>query len=266
MDYYDRIEEYLKNTLSEAEKFAFEKVMEQDADLKSAVENHEAAMDVVGSILEGEIRNVIENEQLVIDNEGSGIENGKLKIENGAAIGKVENEGKEAKIKRLTWMRRAGVAILLLMLGWWGMFLFGTTDTKLAKTIYADNFEPAPVDISKKGIKMEKKLDEINSNYNSANYLLVVDALNKLNIDSIGDNSLILMLGSSLIINGNFEESRVAMQPLQFSLQFQNEYYWYSAMSFLAEGELINARRLLSKISEDSYYSDKAKAILNQTR
>ena len=89
MDYYDLIEEYLKNNLSESDKVAFEQEMAADDQLRLAVENHDVAMEVVGSIFEGEIREVINNEQQAINNEqliinneseGTQIESGKLKI------------------------------------------------------------------------------------------------------------------------------------------------------------------------------------------
>jgi len=112
MDYFDRIEEYLNNALSESDKIAFEEAMEEDLKLKQAVEDHGVAMDVVGSILEGEVRKVIDNEQLTIDN--SLEERGKLDIAK-------EGTGNETKVKQMNWMRWVAAASVVFVLGWWGM-------------------------------------------------------------------------------------------------------------------------------------------------
>ena len=123
MDYFEQIDEYLNNALSESEKIAFENEMDRDEKLKEAVENHGAAMDVVGSILENEVRKVIDNEELIISNEYLVIDNGEAEIESGKL--EVENEkgNRIAKMKRLTWMRWAGAASVVFVLGWWGMGL-----------------------------------------------------------------------------------------------------------------------------------------------
>jgi len=131
MDYYDQIEEYLNNALSEGDKIAFEIALTNDAKLKQAVDDHGVAMDVVGSILEGEVRKVIgeeeiiNNEQLIIDNGGeeneSGNENGKLKIENGNLSNEEQKGKKGAKVRKMKWMRWGAAAVVVFVLGWWGM-------------------------------------------------------------------------------------------------------------------------------------------------
>jgi len=120
MDYYDQIGDYINNALSEEERKAFELEMERDEQLKVAVENHGAAMDVVGSIFESEVRSVIEDESLKIGNEG-------VKVEE-------KDNGKGAKVKRMNWMRWAAAASVVFVLGWWGMNQLSDDNAKL----YAD--------------------------------------------------------------------------------------------------------------------------------
>lgn len=113
MDYYDRIEAYLNKTLSEDENNAFEKAMENDPELRAAVENHDVAMDVVSAIIEGELREIIDIEE-------KAIENGKLRIEN-VENNEVGKEKRAGRMRRLDWMRWAGAAVVVLVVGWWGL-------------------------------------------------------------------------------------------------------------------------------------------------
>lgn len=137
MDYFERIEEYLNNTLSENDKQAFEEEMGKDAKLKQAVEDHEAAMDVVGSILEGEVRKVIGEEELKIGDGAVEVEDDvedKGKMETGKKG--IENV---AKVKRMNWMRWAAAASLVFVLGWWGMNQFSeNNNSQLYASMYSD--------------------------------------------------------------------------------------------------------------------------------
>ena len=107
MDYFEQIEAYKLNTLSEPDRLAFEQAMEADPTLAQAVADYHVAMDVVGSILEGEIRTIIENEALKSENlEGAREEEGQKGIDD---LGDQEEKmgAKDTKVRRMNWVRWA---------------------------------------------------------------------------------------------------------------------------------------------------------------
>lgn len=168
MDYYDQIEEYLNNALSEVEKIAFEEAMRKDEQLRAAVESHGAAMDVVGSILEGEVRGIIDNEELkigdkdlMVDDEGDGKRaNGKLEAEGGKLSGVEVEEGvrKGANVRRMIWIRWVAAAVVVLLLGWWGMDRFNNK-MDIEDEIFAKFYTPLPTLGTKSNGKLRSKLD-----------------------------------------------------------------------------------------------------------
>jgi len=109
MDYYDQIEDYLNGRLAPTERSAFEAEMEEDDSLRQAAADHEVAMDVVGSILEGEVRKVIaeEGQHVKVAGLNPKEDNDKTK--------------RTGRVKRMHWMGWASVAAVVFVLGWWGV-------------------------------------------------------------------------------------------------------------------------------------------------
>ena len=62
IDYYDQIDDYVNGLLQGEELVAFEAAIGADSELASAVENHDVAMGVIGSLIEEEVRGVIKEE------------------------------------------------------------------------------------------------------------------------------------------------------------------------------------------------------------
>ncbi len=72
MDFYDHIEHYLENSLSETERTAFEEAMANDESLKAAVANFPAAKTLSEGLLELDLLETIENiQQDTSDNSSS---------------------------------------------------------------------------------------------------------------------------------------------------------------------------------------------------
>ncbi len=159
------------------------------------------------------------------------------------------------------------IGVILLSIFAYGIYRLASTPEKKEESpraIFASYFEPAPVSLATKGGDIERVLAQINLDYSVNKHIKVINALNQMNLDSIGDNKLFLMLGSSFINNGFYKESREALKPLESSSQFKNEYYWYTAMSFLGEGNLDAAKDVLMNIPQDSNYYSRAQSILEE--
>lgn len=127
MDYYDQIEAYLSESLSASDKAAFERAMDEDAGLKQAVADHGVAMDIVGGILEDEIRQVIQHEEERHKGQESSADGNRTEP--------------STKSNTLRWMRWAAAAVVVLALGWWGQTEYTLRQQKvrmnIALTLYS---------------------------------------------------------------------------------------------------------------------------------
>lgn len=69
MDYFEQIDDYLNDKLSNEEKQAFEHEMNQNESLKKAVEDHPVAKEVIDRLLEADIRATVEAHNSVNETE-----------------------------------------------------------------------------------------------------------------------------------------------------------------------------------------------------
>jgi hypothetical protein len=180
------------------------------------------------------------------------------------SLNEVHDEKKRnTPIFGIKMIRLLVAAILLPFLVYTVYFVTSTNySEESAEEIFASNFKSASISLIGKGIDSTVVLAEINADYNNANYSEVINALSTMEIDSFKDNRIWLMMACSYIEERKYSIAREALLPLENAAQFQNDFYWYTAMSFLGEGNVEKARSFLRKIPEDSNYFARAKDIL----
>jgi hypothetical protein len=270
MDYFEQIEAYIDNSLSSSERLVFEEAMSRDEKLKQAVEDHSIAMDVVGSILEDEVRKVIEdellinNEQLIIDNVGEETESGKLKVENGGKdegekegeseksggvvlpIGGESKEGKGA-VKRMNWMRWASAAAVVFVLGWWGMdMLTGVDDSQLYSEIYSDPSWPA-----------ERGDDETDLSKSIIKYLTGNKDVAKLELQKLSSTESNYWLAEIYFKEMKFD-STLLFLPIELGAENnkRDRINYLKILSLYFDGDKIESKEAFDKLPQDtdSYY------------
>lgn len=183
-----------------------------------------------------------------------------------ASLDEIHNETQPQKETKKNVHTRYWVALGLITLLALAAYFVTRTNTVAKpspREIFASNFEPAPISFGTKGSDLDQKLQQIDSDYRAKKYDAVIDEIAQLNLDSLNDNRLYLMLASASIARDNFSQARDALKPLENSSQFINEYRWYSALSYLGEENPEAAKSFLIDIPESSNYSAKAKAILS---
>lgn len=248
MDYFDHIEEYLNKTLSESERLAFERAMEADATLKQAVEDHDAAMDLVGSILEGEIRGVIEeevirNEKLINNNgegEGDGQENvGSRIAEEGG------NKTESAVVKRMNWMRWVAAAMVMVVLGWWGVNELSMN--RLENEIYSSYYLRPKLDTHRGMPNNSTNLDSIKYFFQLNDFAKSLQVVNN-NIDRLDEDSYVFFKAQNLFNLGEFS-SLISFIESKGTIESElQEILFYS---FILNGQKNKAREYVKNLSKD---------------
>ncbi|MDF1698023.1 MAG: hypothetical protein P1U56_19405 [Saprospiraceae bacterium] len=168
MDYYDQIEAYINGTLSYIERIAFEEAMKADPALQQAVKDHDVAMDIVGSILESEVRQVIDAEM----SSGKGTEDDRISIDE-------EGKSESVTVKRINWMRWAAAAAMVFVVGWWGVQQYQFN--QLENDIYANYYESPKISVSRGLPSNPTQRDSIEYFFSVNDFYTSLDVLERAN-------------------------------------------------------------------------------------
>ncbi|MFT4534014.1 MAG: hypothetical protein ACJA1A_003537 [Saprospiraceae bacterium] len=126
IDYYDHIDDYVNGLLTGAELDAFEAAMVEDSGLADAVANHDVAMEVIGSLMEDEVRGVI----------------GEVERESTSSLAQ-DVDSQDVQKGKIRWMkviRIVAAACVVGVLGYWGI----SNLTNEEQVLFAEvNSEPA---------------------------------------------------------------------------------------------------------------------------
>ena len=240
-------EKYYQNELSTSERLDFDQKLNSDPEFAQAYEAYIMMMDYMES--KDDINNALNNLNDVHE---------EFKQNDSPT-----NKNRTTIFKFL----KSPLAVVFILLICIALFYFYTVlNSKIdsPEEIFATHFTPAPVSLTTKGDDIEKFLAQINLDYSANKHESVINALDQINIDSLGENRLYLMLASSYIATGAYSKSRSILKPLESLRQFRNDYYWYTALSYLGEARKDEANTFLTKIPKDSNYFDRAKSILEK--
>ncbi len=223
-------EKYYTNTLSEEERNSFELRIKTDSSFAEDYEAYVLMMEHMDS------KEAIHSALSVLDD--------------------VHSNSNDVKPPPRGNNLRFLVAILILLASACILYFWLSSENKEIENdmIFASNFQPATISIATKGDDLNAQLMQINSDYRKKEYTSVINSIDQLNIDSLALNELYLMLGSARIATNDFEGARRAMQPLENSAQFRNDYFWYTSMSYLGEGKFLEAKAMLREIPIESNY------------
>ena len=161
IDYYDHIDDYVNGLLQGEELKAFVGAMAEDVELAAAVENHGVAMDVIGSLIEDEVREVIgeveSEEDLSSTAQVEGIDSGK------------------GNVRWMRILRGVAAACVVGIVGYWGIAQYQYNE--LEKKIF-NNIPILAVNSSKGETKLEQ-MDSLAFYYATAQYEEAVNMIEK---------------------------------------------------------------------------------------
>ena len=245
-------EKYYQNKLSASERLEFDQKLKSDTEFAQDYETYVMMMDYMDS--KDDINNALNNLNEVHEE-----------------LKKEEPPKNKNQTTIFRFLKSPIAAVFILFMGVALFYLYTIFSNKIdnPQELFATHFTPASISLTTKGIDSEKILAQINLDYNANKHKDVINALDQINIDSLNDNRLYLMLGSSYIAIDSFSQARAVIKPLEQSIQFRNEFYWFTGMSFLGENDGSSAQLFLNSIPKSSNYFSKAQTILsnlNQTK
>jgi len=232
---FEKIEAYLSNQLSDAEKAAFDEKLENDIHFKAKVEE-------VKTIVSG-IEAQVLKEQLDIFHEE-------------LSTDKKMSSAKNPKVVSFNWKRMAAAAVIIIGLGsFW--LLSGNSNDRL----YAEYFSPDPGLPTTMGNTDNYEFFKAMVSYKQGDYdeaLIIWKDQLKNNVSS---DTLSYFIGSALLADKKETEaiSYLTYVTKQEETVFKSEAYFYLGLAYLKAGKVEEAIEVLEK-------SDlkKAKDLLNK--
>jgi hypothetical protein len=206
IDYYDHIDDYVNGLLNGAELDAFEAAMAEDSELAKAVANHDVAMDVIGSLMEDEVRGV---------------------------IGEVEGEevssylqsrsSKFNLIKKRTWKYSLAAASII------GLIVVSTILVQKNKRdiLYTQRFQEIentyekPVYYIERGGEKTDPLEKAITYFNQRKYKLAKDQLTSLDLTNYDNNEVHFYLAHSHFKLKNFSKSFEHIEKIENTSEWQ---------------------------------------------
>lgn len=231
-DEFDRLECYLNNELSDAQKYLLEDELKNDPELQKKLD------------------------QLKIT--GGATEAYGLKIKLDQIHDELYTDNNKPKIGiRKLYYYVAAACISLLALGWW---LYSPTQS--SAELYTQYFEVYPDFVTSRAIE-ESGLSKAIQYYNDEKYQL---AANEFQVLYLGDSlkyDVSFYLGLSYLNTGsNTKAIKILNSVVENSDKYQQQARWYLALAFLKNNQLDKAKTTLLKIKPLEYHYSESREII----
>jgi hypothetical protein len=235
---YIAFDAYLSEELSETERVAFEKRLQEDAEFRNSYELYREASEF--------LKNTIENEE-----ETAAFKENLQKI--GAAHFKETPVSK--KSRNITFLKYAIAASIILLMG---IFLFDQNTSPS----YEDFMTYDTVSFTVRGGEPNLTL-KAEEAFNTKNFKAAEGYFTELLAADADNRELQLYLGISVLEQDKFEQARIIFKKIaQGNSVFKNSATWYLALTELKAGNLKECKAVLEKIPEDAAEYSKAQKLL----
>ena len=210
---FDKIEKYLANRLSDKDRIAFKKAMDNDPDLYLEVERHRELHEVLRDKKTLKFKKELQSIQQEF----------------------YEEEQKEASSKKFnSYLKWAAVLVVLFGLG---LLLWTYLNSqKVAEDLFTEYYEPYPVF---DGVRTEETNDfsVIIKHYAKSNYIDVISAFETSNKELSLSDELKLYVGTSYLHASQTEKAVTIFKSISKDSGFYEDALWYLALTHLKNNE-----------------------------
>jgi len=232
LELIERIDSYLANELSSEERFAFEKLMADDPEIRKKVDNTRAVIE--------------------------GLQDYELKQQFKKLHKKHASEGKVVNLSRKYWISGIAAAVLALIVSTFLLFDKGSNPQQL----FSDNFAPYPDIYSSRGADNESSFEKAMELYSRGNYSNAILQFDLAEGSSIANTDYInFYKGLSYLAMGDANSAFPLFEIVQDSRLFEQA-NWYIGLSLLKQGNTKETVERLKKIEKGQFNYDQAQELL----
>jgi tetratricopeptide (TPR) repeat protein len=241
---FEKIEEYIMNTLSQEERTVFEKEMDEDIELQLEVAKHRAIHNTLGD------QDVLNFKEKLI-RISANIKEEKKKEETVASTFKFSSYWKIA-------------ATVIVLLGISSLIWRTTTTRNQTQNLYSAYYKPFPVnDMVRGSTDTISVIKDAIKHYSNKSYDSVVLALEKYP-DLVNQQQLQLYLGNSYLNIGEEEKAATQFKEIKTNDKYHEIAQWYLSLTYLKLNSPKKTTSLLKDIIEyNGTYKNQAVQLLN---
>ncbi len=243
---FEKIEEYLANTLSQEQKVAFEKEIAMDSKLSIEVDKQRDLHRVLSDTSTLEFKRKLQRIHQEIKAEEQ-----------------QRASDKSLKLTSPIFSYWKIAATLIIFLGIGGLLWNNFKQSNHIAELYASHYAPYPVEDVTRG-QAKNDLSTVLQHYENGEYKTVINELEGLAILSKKEQ-LQLYLGNSYLNTGREEEAILQFENVSDTSKYNEDATWYSALTYLKLNKIEKSRSILQEIIEyNGLYKIKALALINQ--
>ena len=168
---------------------------------------------------------------------------------------------KSAKVRFIKPWMIAAAAVMIPIIYYFLLPMGQSPSTP--QSLFADNFE-VPMVSTTRGKSDDTDYNQMVKVYQEGDYKTVISMSNEMKIKDNQIESATLMICGALMARGEYSETRDRIGLLKTDERYINDFYWYSAMTYLAQGNVSGAKEQLSQIPNTSNYHLKSQMIISE--
>lgn len=236
MENIEKIERYLKGELSSSEKMEFEKRLASDKTLAEELAAFRQDELIIKSAVKRQLKVTAEN---------------------------ALRNRKEKSVNRIIMMRKiavaAGFALIVAIGIWW---LNGTSGQDSTEQLVVQYFEmPIPPSVRDGNANVDEKWRQGVTYFKENKFENAIPVFKELILDENFDQreNAKLLLGSSLLATGKFDEAIIVFSEISDASSFKQDAEWYTAIALFKAGNISASKLAFEKIAAQKKHYKKRK-------
>jgi len=159
----------------------------------------------------------------------------------------------QAKVRNLgRWIAAAAAIGMLLFAAVWMFNNEGTSQQNLTADFFEKNYTPYDADITLKSPTTNTLIAELDKAYKAKDYTSSISISNSILKEFPNDAEILLIKGNSLLEKGDLDNALLTFNSIS-NVLYNDEANWYSAMVFIKQNKMGEAKARLKRIKGGKY-------------
>lgn len=159
----------------------------------------------------------------------------------------------QAKVRSLgRWVAAVAAIGMLLFAAVWMFNNEGTSSQNLTADFFEKNYTPYDADITLKSPTTNTLVAELDKAYKAKDYTSSISLSNSILKEFPNDAEILLIKGNSLLEKGDLDKALLTFNSIS-NVLYNDEANWYSAMVFIKQNKMGEAKARLKRIKGGKY-------------
>jgi len=235
------IDQFFNKELNKEELQEFQQRINADADFKEEVQFRVSLQKAVG---QQEAANRLQK---------NAIKKRLKELETPSAQSAPEQKQPEAKVRNMgRWIAAVAAIGILLFAAVWMFNNEGASSQNLTADFFEQNYSPYEADLTLKSSASNTLIAELDKAYKAKDYTASISLSESILKEFPNDAEILLIKGNSFFEKGDLDKALLTFNSISNPL-YNDEANWYSAMVFIKQNKMEEAKARLKRIKGGKY-------------